>query len=625
MAEGQSAALLALLEAEDVASFNAKRGERAKVALFAADLAGKSLRDVDLSGADCDKADLTGTDLSEANVARASFAGADATGAILRSIVGVRSRWCGAWLDQADLTEADLVRADLSEAVLAGSTASEAQLAGARLREVDASGARWVGVDLSEAQLTKANFSRADLTGANLAGASGPGANLLRARLDGIQGRDLRLPDANLREASLIGAQLAGANLANADLSGADLSGADLSRANLMGARLVGARMSGACLADAALDGADLTAVDLSGVDLTGVDPSSLGLTPEQQGALAPSGVGVEDRVPDHPVGVRAARHGEVVVLLWEQVERLEEVPADDDAPEPPPPRRIGTVRVLALHPGGSSSAVLPVPLDAVLGCALAPASDGFLVAVVRARAGGPTLVQIPLSAAGVPADARSGAGGYESVGAPVLTGEGALFGLARRGPTATLHRRGDAGWQKVRTDNAPTAHRFVSRHHPILACKGGVLLPLTGAGPGKPLKSPPGFHADAGVVVPSEDRWLAVWFTAGAGRDPATLRGASVGLRGSAEVDVLARVAAPRAIDALGGGEPIVGWLDGDQPMRHRAGAVGAIGAPVAGAAELVWAPAVAGPPAAVITAADGAVVVREVDGRTLYSWSPR
>ena len=51
--------LLELLQAGQVEEFNARRGQRVVIDLFAADLSGLSLADVDLSNANLEKADLS--------------------------------------------------------------------------------------------------------------------------------------------------------------------------------------------------------------------------------------------------------------------------------------------------------------------------------------------------------------------------------------------------------------------------------------------------------------------------------------------------------------------------------------------------------------------------------------
>jgi uncharacterized protein YjbI with pentapeptide repeats len=623
MSEG---GLLELLESGDVDGFNAKRGERSRPELFAADLAGKDLHGAELSGANLDKADLTGTDLSEASLTRATLVGVDATGAKLVGVMGVKCKLAGAWLDGADLSEADLSRADLSEAILTRSSGESLRLIGARMKGVDARDVRWPGVDLSEAQLGKGKFEGAELTGANLGGAVGPEADFTRARMDGISARDARFPEAKFHEASLVGAGFAGANLSGADLTGADLTSADLSRANLAGAKLGGARLNGASLADAALEGADLAGVSLAGVDLSGIDAASLGLSTEQLAGISAIGVTAEEGAPVRIAAPRAARVGAVVAVCWENVDRLEELPAVDEELEPPPPRRHGTVRVLVLGAGAVVESVLPVPLDSVLASGVAPRGSGFEAWVVRERAGGVAAMALTIGT-----DGRVGGGpvapiGYEPLCAPVGVGEGGqfwLYGLARRGPVAIVHKAGESGLAPVRSDAMATAQRFVSRHHPIVACKGGVVVPLGVSGPGKPLRTPPGFPGTQGCVVPAEDRHLAVWFAAGTGREAPTLRLGWLVARGSPEVLTPCKAREPASLDALGGADPWITWLDGDQPMTMRASDPEPLAAGPAqpGATEVSWIPADDGPPLLLVTSM-GSISVREPDGRVVASW---
>jgi len=104
--------------------------------------------------------------------------------------------------------------------------------------------------NLSRANLDGANLSRANLDGANL-----DGANLSRANLDGANLDGANLSRANLSRANLSRANLDGANLSRANLDGANLDGANLSRANLDGANLSRANLSGANLDGAKLIG----------------------------------------------------------------------------------------------------------------------------------------------------------------------------------------------------------------------------------------------------------------------------------------------------------------------------------------------------------------------------------
>ena len=623
--------LLERLLAADVEGFNSLRGEHARVELFAAELAGLNLTGADLSSANLDKADLTGTNLTQANLTRASAVGADATGAKLVGVTGLKVRLTGAWLDGADLTDADLSRADLSDAILAGSTAVGARFAGARLKGVDAKGVRWSGADLSEAHLAKARFEGADLNAANLGGAVGPEADFRRARLDAISARDARFPEANFREASLVGAALAGANLTGADFSGADLTSADLSNANLTQAKLTGAKLRGATLADATLDGAALTGVDLSGVDLTGLDSDALGLSTEQVESLAAVGVVADASADVRIAGARVARVGNTVAILWENVERIEEIPSADPELEPPTRRRHGTVRV-AMVPGraGGESTVLPVSLDGVVSSTITATEGGFQKLLARQRPGGTASTLCTVSLDGRVTGTVTSPLGHDPLAHPLMLPFGTglvVFSLARRGPALVLARRTDAGLAVVRTDNMPTAQGFAGRHHAVVACKGGVVVPAGGSGPGKPLRTPPGYPGTAASVVPVGDQWLAVWATGSVGREPAGVRVAWLVLRGAAETVVVSRATALRSLDAVGGAVPSIAWLDGDQPRVATGHDLEAshCGAPVAGAQEIALTLPTDGHPSAVVIIDDrGAAEVRELHGAVIGRWAP-
>jgi len=127
---------------------------------------------------------------------------------------------------------------DLVNANLAG-----ANLSGAYLRS-----ANLANVDLAGAYLRYANLWSAGLAGANLKGANLGGARLRDADLEGAN-----LSDANLRDVDLAGADLEGANLQGANLRDTDLEGADLENADLKGADLVYADLSCANLEGATI------------------------------------------------------------------------------------------------------------------------------------------------------------------------------------------------------------------------------------------------------------------------------------------------------------------------------------------------------------------------------------
>ncbi len=597
--------LVELLEAEDVSSFNAQRGERSRPDLFAADLAGKKLEGVDLSKANADKSDFTGADLSRASLMGAWLNEIDGSGMILRDAMGLKAKLRGAYLDKADLTRADLTRCDLAEAVLAGATAEQVRLTRARLREVDAKEAVLVDADLSEASLHKADLTRADLRRADVTELRAAEATFVGARLDGIVGQDAKLMSANLQEASLVGARLPGANLTGADLTGADLTAADLTGANLTGAVLKGTRLSGACLANACLDEVDLSGVDVTDVDLSGLDPSILGLTEEQAASLARSGVLWDPDAPLRFVGVHAALYDGKVGVVWEN--------EDQDG--------VSSLRWAILADGGvAQHGVVQVPTESVLATAVAGGPEGLDGLILRERAGGVAVVRIRFG------DERPShqALGYPPLVKPIaqyVDGTLHLWGLGRRGPLLVIQRWTDEGLVPVHSKAMPTARGFLGRHHPVLGSKGDVLVPIGPRGPGRPLRSPTGFPGKMGTAAPQgADHVWCVWVERQVGDVPGGLRAARLGGRGHAEVEALTQHDLVRSLDSVEHDDGVeLAWIErrveGCWLLRARLGErpkpALVVNVEIADAAEICFAAPADGAPWLVITTDDDAVVV--------------
>ena len=133
--------------------------------------------------------------LAGAGGKRASFTGADLTGAVLIGVDLSRADFTG-----ANLTGANLSKANLTNAVFTGADLTEADLPYANL-----TWAYLARTNLSRVDFFQVNLTEADLTGANLTSAS--------------------LNEANLKYANLTGANLAGTRLTLADLTDANLSG----------------------------------------------------------------------------------------------------------------------------------------------------------------------------------------------------------------------------------------------------------------------------------------------------------------------------------------------------------------------------------------------------------------
>lgn len=557
--------LLELLLAENVQAFNATRGERQRVELFASDFAGLNLAGVDLSGADVDKSDLTEAVLTDSNLFRVQMNGIDGTGMKLNGAVALRGNFKEAYLDASDLSGADFSKADLSEAVLTDSLGDGFRAPGARLREVDASNARWPGCDLTEAVVTKANFSQADLSRATLIEIRGGEADFSGCRLDAAIATGATLVSANLVGASLAGARFDRSNLSGANLTNANLTGADLSGANLAGATLTGATLTGVVLAEAVLDGVDLADLDLSGVDLSGLDADVLGLSPKQRGAVAAVGVPVVKDAPLAFGDVFAARGHDKVLVIWE----------NEDT------ETVQTLRYVVLGKGTKRFGVLPVSTDALLARAAVATADGFEALTIIERAGQVRALRFPIDIDGKLSAAESSNPGYEPAVLPVVTsldGRMVVYGLSRRGPTLVVHAvnptPGAEGEPSklalvpVQSVAATTARGFVSRHAPVLGSKGGALIPCSLDGLGKPLRPADGFPGTTAVAAPVADGLVTVWAEPPVKADNSGgLRWAMLRERGAPEVEQLAKGAAVQSLDAVAVGEVVwVAWVEADR-----------------------------------------------------------
>ncbi|MEQ1502956.1 MAG: pentapeptide repeat-containing protein [Myxococcota bacterium] len=576
---------LALLDAEDVEGFNSRRTERTRLELFAADLAGKKLAGIDLSNANLEKSDLTGTDLTDANLMKANLGGIDASGAILREILGLRSRFKDAWLDGADLTSADLAQADLADANLERSKGEGIRLMQARLRGVRATGATWAGANLSEARLHQAIFVGADLQGADLTEVSALESDFSGARMDRILAAGAKFAGAKLVGTKLASARLPGANLSGADLTNADLAAADLTRANLSGANLTGAILRGAVLADANLEGATLTGADLADADLTGLDPSALGLDAGVVGTLSGFGVAYDESAPLQFSDVSIARNGDVVAVVWENPEGepppISDTPTTPEGEEPPEPEEPRALRFAVLRAGGWKTGVVPVPGEAVLDRQVVPWGDGFKVIVTRSRPEGAALITASLSVDGALGGVRSVALGYDPAVRPVLRVEPGkdglrlrMYGLARRGPTFVVHDLTDGDPRLVRSDAASTARGFM-KGQPVLACKGGVVMRVSATGPASPRRTPEGFPGTVATALPLGDDVLAVWAVKRVGTVPGGMRYSVIGRRHAPKEELLSKRTGVLALAALEGEEAAdVYWveeaLDGTQSLIH-------------------------------------------------------
>lgn len=610
--------LLDLLVAGDVSSFNAQRGQRARVDLFAAELAEAQLVGVDLSGANVAKSDLTDADLSEAMLFRADLVGIDGANLKLVGAMAHKARLREAWLEGADLSDSDFSGADLSEATLTDAKLARGRFGGARFKEATLERVDLTDAVLTEAALTKANFEGADLSRASLGEAHGAEVNFKGARLEAINAAGARFPESSFVDAKLTGAKLTGADLSKCDLSGADLTAADLSRCNLNGAKLTGARLRGASLAEASLDGVDLAGLDLTDVDLTGLDPAALGLAGEQVKSLAAHGADVDLDAPLCPVDASVAHRGKVAAALWVNPEGEEK----------------SSLRWALVRDGEmTASGALPLAAEGALAHAVVVGDGGFTLVVVHQRPGGVVLVRVPLSTAGAPGPAQVDPLGYEPAVAPVIRADEerlTVVGLAKRGPTLVVHEDAGEGLKLVSSQSVTTARGLMGSASGVLACKGGVVMPILGSKAGAPLRTPERFEHGKRAAVPVGDRTLVVWEEPPpAPREPGGLRWAWLVVRGN--VDPVALTAGPAVddLDAVPHGEAQawVAWLENSasgSKVHHARlpdGKVATISLPPEFEIERVR--LVVGPegalPALAMGTADDRLIVCALDGRVI------
>lgn len=555
--------LLELLQAGDVAAFNEARADEAEVVFFAEELDGLTLVGIDLSHAKLEKSDLTGTDLSEATLTRADMREIDGSELKLARAMMLGARLADAFLEDADLTGADVSHADLSGATLTHSAGAGLVGRNARFRDISAHGATWPQADLSEANLARADLTHATLSGAVLTKAQATQCVLEHAELDGVQAAGIRLGGARLAKANLKGAVLTGAQLAGADLSGADLSGANLTRANLTDANLTGARLTGACMVDAVLDGANLTDADLSDADLSGLDPTALDLDASQVEELAGAGARFDPDAAFVYDDASVALHGSHTAVLWMNPDSL-------DSP---------TLRWLVSDGSMNRWGVLAVAGAAVMAHAVVDSPQGFTLLAMVERADGVQLIHWSLSTEGDVSSPRAQPLGYDPAVLPVVRSEGGqvwIWGLERRGPSVVLQRGPDdsGAFTPVLHEVKSTARGFFGRGHPVLMCKGGVVLPVRGSVIADPVRTPEGFPTRIATVVANDAGVLAVWGVEPTRRDPGGLRTMWLGARQAVEPGTLTRLPDLHSLDGVPVGDAVMlAWADEVEPGTSRVG----------------------------------------------------
>jgi uncharacterized protein YjbI with pentapeptide repeats len=239
--------------------------------------AGRSVRELNLTGGDFREMDLRNADLSDGWFESACFDGADLRGAKLDSTVLAHASLIGAKLDgasarkanfgKANLTDASMAELDFGEAILASARFERTILRGAKLSKADLLSAEFVGADLCEITAEELVLNEAKLAGAKFAGAKLERSLFVKLDLDGVDFSGARLHrcafvSCTARRANFSGASMGGvafveacvldgAAFVQADMPRSNLRGMPLSRADFTAANLDGADLSNAVLIDA--------------------------------------------------------------------------------------------------------------------------------------------------------------------------------------------------------------------------------------------------------------------------------------------------------------------------------------------------------------------------------------
>ena len=145
-------------------------------------MAGKYLRNAQLSGMD-----LQGIDFRDCNLSEANFEGANLSGC----------KFDDADLSKANLRNAILDKASLRKTNLEGSTLEDASMQGADLEEANLQNSWAPKVDLSSSNLIRANLSRANLAHAKVQDSHLSWTRIGGANLTGVDFTGNRLLDVN--------------------------------------------------------------------------------------------------------------------------------------------------------------------------------------------------------------------------------------------------------------------------------------------------------------------------------------------------------------------------------------------------------------------------------------------
>lgn len=255
------------------------------------DLAGVTIRGLDLSDAYLEYVDFTGATLIDVKLAGAILAKAQLRNCRFEKVDLTNANIGATIIDGAVFEDCDLVQARLGRAKICDTRFERCRLLDRQEMFLDAEiervsfvdcdmrqtnflerdmrGCSFRGSDLAQSNflqsdITHADFTGAVLTGVNIVSSRAPGARFDGATMDNVRFLDEpELTDASFREADLRGGNLRSADLAGADFTRAVLEAADFSDSNLANASLDRACAIGAQFRKAELAGATLYKADL--------------------------------------------------------------------------------------------------------------------------------------------------------------------------------------------------------------------------------------------------------------------------------------------------------------------------------------------------------------------------
>jgi hypothetical protein len=215
---------------------------------------------------------------------------------------------------------------------------------------------------------------------------------------------------------------------------------------------------------------------------------------------------------------------------------------------------------------------------ETVMSTAMLADAEGFRLMVLQQRPSGVALIQTPLSLDGEIGAARTDPLKYTPAVNPIfrrVSGHLLIIGLAHRGPTVILQLVRPEELKVLFSNKVATARGFISRHDPVLSCKGDVVMPIGSKGPGEPARTPDGFPGTVGVVAPHAGKMVAIWHVETPDVGPGgVLQVATLGGRQGVDIAPLHRMSRVLSLDAVGNVDGIwIAWIQpGTKPLSTEA-----------------------------------------------------